>query len=173
MLPARSPQGRFRRSRGTSARQTLGMTQDKMQNDASRRSKAAHLAYGEGMLVCPTNAGAIFGVNLLENSLVWAYPYRDKKRLNADGTEYRMVFAAGMASRRALAMGPDGQLYPIRHAESVESLRSRSSRTARLSSPPPMPAPFIASTSATARPSGLAEARTTICTSATSTTARC
>ncbi|HTU93034.1 MAG TPA: PQQ-binding-like beta-propeller repeat protein, partial [Gemmataceae bacterium] len=33
---------------------------------------------GEGILVCPTNAGAVFGVNLLENSLVWAYPYRDK-----------------------------------------------------------------------------------------------
>jgi tetratricopeptide (TPR) repeat protein len=58
--------------------QTLGMTQEKMQNDPLRRTWAAHLAYGEGILVCPTNAGAVFGVNLLENSLVWAYPYRDK-----------------------------------------------------------------------------------------------
>jgi outer membrane protein assembly factor BamB/tetratricopeptide (TPR) repeat protein len=58
--------------------QTLGLTEQKMQNDVFRRTNAAHLAYGEGILVCPTNAGAIFGVNLLENSLVWAYPYRDK-----------------------------------------------------------------------------------------------
>ncbi|MGH7170133.1 MAG: PQQ-binding-like beta-propeller repeat protein, partial [Gemmataceae bacterium] len=49
-----------------------------MQNEALRRTWAAHLAYGEGILVCPTNTGAIFGVNLLENSLVWAYPYREK-----------------------------------------------------------------------------------------------
>lgn len=58
--------------------QTLGLTQEKMQNDPLRRASAAHLAYGEGILVCPTNAGAVFGVNLLENSLAWAYPYREQ-----------------------------------------------------------------------------------------------
>jgi outer membrane protein assembly factor BamB/tetratricopeptide (TPR) repeat protein len=60
------------------ATQTLGTTQEKMQNDVLRRITAAHLTYGEGILVCPTNAGAVFGINLLENSLVWAYPYREK-----------------------------------------------------------------------------------------------
>ncbi|HTU19544.1 MAG TPA: PQQ-binding-like beta-propeller repeat protein [Gemmataceae bacterium] len=63
--------------------QTLGMTQEKMQDDPLRRTWAAHLAYGEGILVCPTNTGAVFGVNLLENSLVWAYPYRDKNEAGA------------------------------------------------------------------------------------------
>jgi outer membrane protein assembly factor BamB len=58
--------------------QTLGLAQEKMRNDPLRRTAAAHLAYSEGILVCPTNAGAVFGVNLLENSLAWAYPYREK-----------------------------------------------------------------------------------------------
>ncbi len=58
--------------------QTLGLAQEKMLNDPLRHAAAAHLAYSEGILVCPTNAGAVFGVNLLENSLAWAYPYREK-----------------------------------------------------------------------------------------------
>ena len=44
----------------------------------ARRTQATHLAFGEGILVIPTNAGAVFGVDLLSNSLVWAYPYRER-----------------------------------------------------------------------------------------------
>ena len=43
-----------------------------------RRSQAAHLAYGEGVLVCPTNAGTLLGVDLKARSLLWAYGYREK-----------------------------------------------------------------------------------------------
>ncbi len=57
--------------------QTLAITKEKMQAEIARRTEAAHLAYGEGVLVCPTNAGAILGVDLLEHSLVWAYAYRE------------------------------------------------------------------------------------------------
>ena len=45
-------------------------------HDISRRSMAVHLAYGEGILVVPTNAGHVFGIDLLTRSLAWAYPYR-------------------------------------------------------------------------------------------------
>jgi outer membrane protein assembly factor BamB len=58
--------------------QTLATTREKIRSDATRRTEAAHLAYAEGILVCPTNAGAVLGVDLLSNSLVWAYPYREK-----------------------------------------------------------------------------------------------
>jgi outer membrane protein assembly factor BamB len=57
--------------------QTLASTKDKIQADVLRRTYAAHLSYGDGMLICPTNAGALLCVNLLKNSLVWAYPYRE------------------------------------------------------------------------------------------------
>jgi len=45
--------------------------------DPIRRTQAAHFAYGDGILVCPTNAGVVFGVDLLTNRLAWAYPYRE------------------------------------------------------------------------------------------------
>jgi outer membrane protein assembly factor BamB len=47
-------------------------------HDISRRVHAAHLAYGEGILVCPTHAGEVLGVDLLSRTLAWAYPYREK-----------------------------------------------------------------------------------------------
>jgi outer membrane protein assembly factor BamB/tetratricopeptide (TPR) repeat protein len=59
-------------------KQTLANTKDlKLSQDPLRRTQAAHLSYGEGILVVPTNAGAVFGIDLLSNSLVWAYPYRE------------------------------------------------------------------------------------------------
>jgi outer membrane protein assembly factor BamB/tetratricopeptide (TPR) repeat protein len=47
-------------------------------HDIARRVNAIHLAYGEGILVCPTNAGEILGVDLLSRQLAWAFPYRQK-----------------------------------------------------------------------------------------------
>lgn len=46
-------------------------------HDISRRTNAVHLGYGEGILVCPTNAGQVLGVDLLSRTLAWAYPYRE------------------------------------------------------------------------------------------------
>ncbi len=58
---------------------SLGTARDsQMQQDPERRIHAAHLSYGEGVLVCPTNLGYVIGIDLLQNSLLWAYPYRDK-----------------------------------------------------------------------------------------------
>lgn len=46
--------------------------------DPIRRTNAVQLAYGEGILVCPTNAGEILGVDLMSRTLAWAYSYREK-----------------------------------------------------------------------------------------------
>ena len=60
--------------------QSLGevVQQSRVTHDVSRRLNAVHLAYGEGILVCPTNAGEVLGVDLLSRSLAWAYPYREQ-----------------------------------------------------------------------------------------------
>jgi outer membrane protein assembly factor BamB/tetratricopeptide (TPR) repeat protein len=47
--------------------------------DMIRRLHAAHAAYGDGILVCPTNAGALVGVDLRSLSIAWAFIYRDDK----------------------------------------------------------------------------------------------
>jgi outer membrane protein assembly factor BamB len=56
--------------------QTLATSNERVENDVQRRMSAVHMAYSDGILVIPTNAGAVFGVDLLENRLVWAHPYR-------------------------------------------------------------------------------------------------
>jgi len=60
--------------------QTLAAVKERLTTDVGRRVQAVHLAYGDGVLVCPTNAGAILGVDLLTHSLVWAKPYREAQR---------------------------------------------------------------------------------------------
>lgn len=56
--------------------QSLGTSNNPLPADSLRRMQACHLAYADGILVCPTNAGAVLGVDLLSRSLVWAYSYR-------------------------------------------------------------------------------------------------
>jgi outer membrane protein assembly factor BamB len=87
-------------------RQLLGKTRDKLAQDGPRRSKAAHLACGEGMLICPTNAGAIFGYDLLDKSLVWAYHYRE-----AGGPEEMPRLQPGRGLGPPWVQGPDGRFY--------------------------------------------------------------
>ncbi len=57
--------------------QSLGTANFRLPQDSLRRLQAAHLAYADGILVCPTNAGVVLGVDLLSHSLVWAHSYRD------------------------------------------------------------------------------------------------
>jgi outer membrane protein assembly factor BamB/tetratricopeptide (TPR) repeat protein len=59
--------------------QTLCLAEYRMLDEPSRRTQAVHLAYGNGVLVCPTNAGAILGVDLLTHRLLWAHSYQKEK----------------------------------------------------------------------------------------------
>ncbi|RIK87676.1 MAG: hypothetical protein DCC67_01780, partial [Planctomycetota bacterium] len=43
--------------------------------DPQRRLQAAMPSYEAGMLVCPTNAGVVLGVDLAKRSLAWAFRY--------------------------------------------------------------------------------------------------
>lgn len=45
--------------------------------DIGRRVNTVQLAYSDGVLVCPTNAGEIFGIDLMTRTLAWSYSYRD------------------------------------------------------------------------------------------------
>ena len=60
--------------------QNLGTVQQQSRftHDINRRISAAHLAYGDGILVCPTNAGEVIGIDLLSRGLAWSYPYREQ-----------------------------------------------------------------------------------------------
>jgi outer membrane protein assembly factor BamB len=57
--------------------QSLANVRDKLLLDVGRRMQAAHLSYGDGILICPTNAGAVIAVDILSHSFVWAHSYRE------------------------------------------------------------------------------------------------
>jgi outer membrane protein assembly factor BamB len=69
--------------------QTLCFLDRKIGDDPVRRTQACHLAYGDGMLICPTNAGVVLGVDLLTRSLVWARPYQSSNESPTTGKGIR------------------------------------------------------------------------------------
>jgi outer membrane protein assembly factor BamB/tetratricopeptide (TPR) repeat protein len=82
--------------------QPLGSPNHYMPTDTMRRIQGIQLAYSDGILVCPTNAGAILGVDLLSHSLVWAHSYREPGPQNNQpdanlppGVRFRGGFAPG------------------------------------------------------------------------------
>ena len=58
--------------------QSLGVPRDKIMLDLLRRTQAVHLAYADGVLVCPTGGGAVLGIDPLSHGLLWAHNYRDR-----------------------------------------------------------------------------------------------
>jgi tetratricopeptide (TPR) repeat protein len=73
-----------------------------MLDDMWRRLHAAHAAYGDGILVCPTNAGGIIGVDIRSLQVAWAYIYRedkpaDKLEIPPKLDERRFGFRPGMS----------------------------------------------------------------------------
>jgi outer membrane protein assembly factor BamB/tetratricopeptide (TPR) repeat protein len=59
--------------------QVLGQPNGKLPADSFRRYQAIHMAYSDGILVVPTNAGAVLGIDLFSHSLVWAANYKSNK----------------------------------------------------------------------------------------------
>lgn len=54
--------------------------------DPGRRIQAARPVWAEGILVCPTNAGVVLGVDVLTPGLAWAYPYRTEPLTQSEST---------------------------------------------------------------------------------------
>jgi outer membrane protein assembly factor BamB/tetratricopeptide (TPR) repeat protein len=68
--------------------QNLATARDKILVDVNRRIQAAHLAYADGVLVCPTNTGAVLGFDPLSRRLLWAHTYRDKSLVPGEGQPF-------------------------------------------------------------------------------------
>lgn len=55
--------------------QNLGTPNTKLSQDSLRRIQPAYLTYSDGVIICPTNSGAVIAVDLNARSLKWAKPY--------------------------------------------------------------------------------------------------
>ncbi len=56
--------------------QKLGRASVPFPQDSIRRFQGVTLAAGEGIIVCPTNSGAVVAVDIMSRSLLWAHAYR-------------------------------------------------------------------------------------------------
>jgi outer membrane protein assembly factor BamB/TolA-binding protein len=70
-------------------RLALAFVPTRMLLDPGRRLQAARPVHADGILVCPTNAGVVVGVDLLGLGLAWAYPYRTQPLTRAEVSEDR------------------------------------------------------------------------------------
>jgi outer membrane protein assembly factor BamB len=60
--------------------QLLANLETNVSLDMRRRLQSAMPSYDAGMLVCPTGAGVVVGVDLAKRSLAWAYQYETARR---------------------------------------------------------------------------------------------
>jgi len=67
----------------------LATVQDTVAASPLRCTQPVHLAYSDGVLICPTNAGAILAVDLLTESLLWVYTYREGRSGPQGGVNLR------------------------------------------------------------------------------------
>ncbi|HSQ55281.1 MAG TPA: PQQ-binding-like beta-propeller repeat protein, partial [Gemmata sp.] len=59
--------------------QKLGRANNPLPQDSVRRFQGCTLAASDGIIVCPTNSGALVAVDIMSRSLVWAHAYREVK----------------------------------------------------------------------------------------------
>lgn len=76
--------------------QKLGEPNGALPQDSLRRFQCLNLAYADGMLIVPTNAGAVLGIDLFSHGLVWAANYKSNKSLNQPMQD----FEGGFRGRR-------------------------------------------------------------------------
>jgi outer membrane protein assembly factor BamB len=55
--------------------QQLAVVEPNLTQDSFRRNAGATPSFADGVLVCPTSAGAIVGIDLTTRSLLWGYQY--------------------------------------------------------------------------------------------------
>ena len=60
------------------SQQLAHVDQRKINQDGSRRLAGASPSFADGVLICPTSAGAVVAVNVATRSLLWGYTYKQQ-----------------------------------------------------------------------------------------------
>jgi outer membrane protein assembly factor BamB len=93
--------------------QLLAVSREQMLQNPERRVQAALPALGDGILICPTNVGALVAVDLLSRRLAWAHAYQRRTNPTVDVGDQNLM-------PLALPQGPPWQaVAPIVHAGKV------------------------------------------------------
>ena len=79
--------------------QQLCVVEQSILQDPERRAGGATPSFADGVLVCPTSAGAVVAVDATTRNLLWGYQYPRSQQINANHLN-------------AMRMG----MYPLDHA---------------------------------------------------------
>jgi outer membrane protein assembly factor BamB len=86
-----------------------------------RRIHATHLAYADGILVCPTNAGVVLGYDLAKRKTIWTYKYRDEKTKWASGSTDWKATAPILHDGKVVFTAPDSSdIYCLKLSDGKE-----------------------------------------------------
>jgi RNA polymerase sigma factor (sigma-70 family) len=88
--------------------QTLATMREPAARDVGRRIHALDLAYADGVLVCPTNAGTIFGFDLVTRRLLWVHRYEKSAPAAGNLTSDWRFSAPCIGGGKVVFTAPDG-----------------------------------------------------------------
>ncbi len=71
------PQGWFMKAPALVWQVKLGRAASTLASSPARRTQGAFLAAGDGILVCPTNSGAVVGIDLMSRRILWGHVYKE------------------------------------------------------------------------------------------------
>lgn len=83
--------------------QQLAVVEESVLQNRSRRMSGASPSYADGVLVCPTVAGAVVAIDLSRRALVWGYQY--PRPIDSQRQE---LLGQGVVLGRLMSQGPDG-----------------------------------------------------------------
>ena len=90
--------------------QPLGTPSVPLPADTLRRIQGISLAYANDLLVVPTNAGGVLGIDLLSHNIVWACPYRSSQPAASQDANMNMMQLQMRGGGRIIQQGPSQQI---------------------------------------------------------------
>jgi outer membrane protein assembly factor BamB len=89
--------------------QRLGVTPSGLALDPGRRLRGVQMTFAGGLLLCPTDAGALFAFDPLTRSLSWVHIYRTRKQPRETGATFDLP-AFNAAWRESAPVVADGKV---------------------------------------------------------------
>jgi outer membrane protein assembly factor BamB/tetratricopeptide (TPR) repeat protein len=97
--------------------QRLGSTSSSVAQDPGRRLRGVQMACAGGLLICPTDAGAVFAFDLFAGRLAWVYVY--PSRLQAPGLLFNLSAFRDSWRESAPAVAGDKVIFTPADSDAV------------------------------------------------------